>query len=161
MSERITEIRSAFLEDPSTSLTKLAQDYEISLTQLELVAKEEDWTSQKRSYYAQKYESQNIMFREAAVEKRLPLVMKQLEIVEKLQNIILLALEEGGLDAGSHELRRISETVTSITGTLNSLLGIKDALEVEKKDRGRNHTIFLMSGAQPIKKHELYDVTPE
>ena len=75
-----------------------------------------------------------MIFRDMAAGRRLPLVEKQLNILGELQDwVLMLMMAQDDMDSG--DLRRISETVTSMTGSLNALLGVQ-ALVPEGKEDG-------------------------
>jgi len=147
----MSALRARYLDDPGASLPALADEYGYDIEIVQSVAEKGDWVSAKREYLASKYETKNAQYREMASEKRLPMVERQLEIVEKLQAQILLFLDSGLASESSAELRRLSETVTSVTGTLHNLLGVKEALTTEKSKNGDTNLFFIPTSA-PLKR---------
>lgn len=145
----MSKLRARFLDDPGVSLLHLAEEVGIPIEQVEDAANEGNWMQQKREHLAAKYESRNAEYREMASQRRLPLVERQLEVVEKLQTRILMSLDECE-DNDSRELRRMSETINSVTATLHNLLGIKEALTTEKKSDGGTNLFFIPTAA-PVK----------
>ena len=120
--------------------------------QVAALAEDEDWKGQKERYFQDRYHAKNALYREVASEKRLPMVNTQLQIIEALQTQILGFLREND-GMGSQELRRMSETLASVTGSINALLGIKEALQDGQKNatiHGSGDQYFFFPGAQPV-----------
>jgi hypothetical protein len=159
-------IRYEYIKDPMSSLQALAEARNVPVAVVEAAAREGKWLAQRREHFKERYEGMNTVFREMATERRMPMVLKQLEAIEKLQDKVLDYMDLEGGGATSQDLRRLSETLTSLTGSISALLGVKDAFNAGGNNQGTtNANFFILPGARPIRPVSfsggLVDVTPE
>ncbi len=165
-SDVLDAIRYEYVKDPTSDLRALAEQRGVPVALVETSAREGKWLAQRREHFKEKYEGMNILFREMATERRMPMVLKQLEAIEKLQDKVLDYMDCEGGGQTSQDLRRLSETLTSLTGSISALLGVKDAFNSGGSGQGTtNANFFILPGARPIKpvsfSSGLVDVTPE
>lgn len=155
MDDQIARARYEYLSDLTLSLTDVLHRYQLPMEVIRQ-AEEEEWSLQKKRYFDEQYSARNAIYREEASKRRLPIVNTQLQIVEKLQGLILTYMaeaEDSGNPVASSELRRLSETLASVTGSINALLGIKEALNEGQKTSihgGGGDQYFFFPGAEPL-----------
>lgn len=149
----VAQAKYDYMTELNTSLPEVLRRYNLP-SNVERVADDEDWLGQKRKLFAERYQARNALFREEISQRRLPMVNTQLEIVEKLQERVLLLLDSYGHKvADSVELRRLSETLSSITASMNALLGIKEAMNDATSKRqgdGGGDNFFFFPNAMPL-----------
>jgi DNA repair exonuclease SbcCD ATPase subunit len=154
--EQLNAVRTAYLEDPSTSLEAVASQHGVAIELIQKLAEDQDWYAMKKEFFSRKYEERNMAYREAAAERRLPMVNRQLELLETLQKRLLGAMDDYDAMSDTRELRRVAETITGITASLNSLLGVQEALKGQA-GVGSTTNLFFLPGAQP---RAMKNVTP-
>lgn len=154
--EQLNAVRTTYLEDPSTSLEAVANRFNLPVALVTKTAEDQDWYSMKKQFFSRKFEEKNMAYREAAAEKRLPMVERQLELLETLQMRLLAAMDDYDAMSDTRELRRVAETITGITASLNSLLGVQEALKGQSGG-GNTTNLFFLPGAQP---RAMKNVTP-
>lgn len=150
VSDSLAQVRQLFVTDPAISLDEAGRRHGLDLVLVSNTCHTEKWLDIKREHLAQVYRDRAMLFRDAASERRLPMVTRQLDLLERLQTKILEALDDpNGLN--TTELRRMGEIITGMTASLSALLGVRDALSEGKQTQQSVNNFFYFPDARPLR----------
>lgn len=166
-SEAIEELREAFVTHPSQDPGEIAARFGIAERVLVALVQEQKWDTERDDYATVLDQTERLRYRERIRAERLPVVERQLVLVETLHKLIEKSARKLS-DPTPDQVKRLADALEKTSNVAGRILNIRENL-FEPKPNGPAATggnnVFIMPGAKaqqsPDRRATFIDVSEE